>query len=133
MKNMSTQKDKFIEQNLGWLDRLIRFMIGTAILAGFFTAFSFYEDPVWLQGHEMPGWSYYTVLFSLYFYFTAVLGTDPIYKLFNVRSCGSSPRNPCGSFPFEVDAAVGHKPISDSDLEHSLAASHHVKGGQKRS
>ena len=134
MNATTKNRERFILQNLGWLDRLIRFVIGTAIMTYFVTMLVVYTDPVWLDaGRKAPDWVYYTPFVSVYFLATAFLGADPIYGLFRIRSCGNSPRNPCGTFPFEVDAALGHHPIPDSDIEHSLSSSHHEHSGLKGS
>jgi len=134
MKDSARQRIRLVPQNLGWLDRLIRFIIGTAIFSTFATALIFFADPVWMsQGSEMPNWVYFTPFLSIYFFLTAILGADPIYGLFHLRSCGNNHRNPCGTFPFEVDAAIGRNPIPKSEFEHSLSASHHEKPGLKNS
>ena len=134
MEEETKKRDRFIPQNLGWLDRLLRFIIGTALMTYFVTILVIFTDPVWLDsGREAPNWIYYTPFFSVYFFLTAFLGADPIYGLLNIRSCGNSSRNPCGTFPFEVDAALGHHPIPDSDIEHSLSTSHHKQSGLKGS
>lgn len=126
MIKSNKNRGRLIPQNMGWLDRLLRFIVGTTMLAVPFTILVLSMDPEWLgKGHEVSNWVYYTPLISIYFFMTAILGADPVYALLRIRSCGNNPRNPCGTFPFEVDAALGNKPIPDSDIEHSLAASHH--------
>jgi len=133
MKQTSTESNQWIPQNLGWLDRLIRFMIGTAILAVSLTILVLYTGPVWLeQTAKVPSWLYYAPIAGIYFFITAIYGACPVYGLFHIRSCGGSARNPCGTFPFEVDAAIGHHPIPDSNIEHSLATSHHEKPGSAK-
>lgn len=104
-------------QNLGWLDRVVRAMAGAALLAFAVTAISANEENL--------AWALYAVLFSVYPLLTAIVGWDPIYESLTVRSCGISDRNPCGTFPFEVDAALGHRPIPRNDIEHSLENSRH--------
>lgn len=126
MNESMKNRKRFIPQNLGWLDRLLRFVIGTTMLAVPVTMLVVFTDPEWLEkGREAADWVYYMPIVSVYFFLTAILGSDPIYGLLRIRSCGNSHRNPCGTFPFEVDAAMGHDPIPDSDVEHSLSASHH--------
>jgi hypothetical protein len=134
MEEATKKRDRFIPQNMGWLDRLLRFIIGTALLTYFATTLVIFTDPVWLEsGREASDWVYYMPFVSVYFFLTAFLGADPIYGLFHIRSCGNSTRNPCGTFPFEVDAAIGNNPVPDSDVEHSLSASHHERSGLKGS
>lgn len=131
MKGNTDTKNRWIPQNLGWLDRLLRFVIGTAILAISLTILVLTGQPEWLSpNQEVADWVYYAPFISLYFFFTAMLGADPVYGLLRLRSCGNSPRNPCGTFPFEVDAALGHNPMPESDIEHSLSTSRHQKPGK---
>ena len=119
------QKKRFrILENLGWLDRIIRVMAGTALLVIPIIILSMNAMRL-DEGGSVSGWWYVTMLVSLYPFWTSSIGWDPIYSAFNMRTCGGSEKNPCGSFPYEVDAAVGHHPIPDSEIVHSLTASHH--------
>jgi len=105
-------------QNLGWLDRVLRFVVGTVLLA----------TPCYLilSGNMMANWYLVGAMFlSVYPLMTSVIGTDQVYRFFNVKSCDTSSRNQCGTFPYEIDAALGHNPKPDSDIEHSLERSHH--------
>ncbi|HEY5604728.1 MAG TPA: DUF2892 domain-containing protein [Gammaproteobacteria bacterium] len=115
---MKEVKVKII-QNLGWIDRSLRFAIGAVVMG--FLVYLVYSQP------SVPAWYHYAILIMVYPMLTAIFGLDPIYHIFSIRSCGMSERNPCGTFPFEVDAALGHHPIPDSDIEHSLERSHHEK------
>jgi hypothetical protein len=106
----------------------MRFIIGTAMMSVSITyLFIASTTPTWVEQGAPGAWAYYLMIVAIYPFATAILGRDPIYGLFGMKSCGGSPKNPCGTFPFEVDAAVGHKPIPDSDIEHSLSASHHER------
>jgi hypothetical protein len=108
-----------VPQNLGWLDRVIRLVLGCALLG----------VPWILLGKQttVASWHSYAMILSIYPFLTGILGWDPIYSLFGAKTCGTSERNPCGTLPYEVDAALGHHPIPDSDIEHSLKTSHHEK------
>lgn len=110
-----------VPQNIGWLDRVIRILAGIALLG----------VPWYLLDTEAAAWHYYAMIFSIYPLLTGALGWSPLYSLFGVKSCGTSERNQCGTFPYEVDAALGHHPIPDSKIEHSLSASHHEKSKVK--
>ena len=129
------QKNQFrIIENVGWLDRIVRMMVGTALLVVpiiFLAMHAMRLD----EGGTVSGWWYVAMLVALYPFWTSSIGWDPVYSLFNVRTCGGSDKNPCGSFPYEVDAAVGHHPIPDSEVVHSLTAAHHAgkdrKGGPR--
>ena len=118
------RRSSLVPQNLGWLDRLIRVIIGTALIASAVTFLTLSpETPTWLSDGSPMSWPYYAILIAIYPLLTAILGRDPIYALMGIRSCGTSQRNPCGTFPFEVDAAVGNTPRPRDDIEHSLSNS----------
>jgi len=108
-----------VVQNLGWLDRVIRTLAAAAMLA----------VPCYLlitQG-TMNGWFFYLMLFSVYPALTAIVGYDILYEWLGTKSYKTSERNQCGTFPYEIDAALGRHPIPDSNLEHSLSTSHHER------
>jgi len=108
-----------VVQNLGWLDRIIRFLLATAMLAA---------PMYWLMTQELiNGWYFYLMLLSVYPGLTAVIGYDVLYEMARIKSCGTSERNPCGTLPYQIDAALGRHPIPDSNLEHSLSLAHHDK------
>ena len=122
-----------VVENLGWLDRVLRFIIGTAFISVSATYLVMATTtPTWLKLGEISVWPYYLMILSIYPLMTAILGKDPFYGFFGVKSCDTSSRNLCGTFPFEVDAALGHKPIPDSEIEHSLSMSHHAKKVQAK-
>jgi hypothetical protein len=127
-KKASAEKISLVPENLGWLDRLLRFIVGTAMISVSATyLFISTTTPTWLNESAPMTWPYYLMIIAIYPIVSTILGRDPIYGLLDVKSCGNSPTNPCGSFPFELDAAIGNKPIPDSELEHSLSTSHHEK------
>lgn len=105
-------------QNLGWLDRIVRTVLGFALLA--------YATFQVLVGDmtESP-WVVYAMLVSVYPILSGIIGYDALYDYFSVRTCGISDRNQCGTFPYEVDAALGNHPIPESDVDHSLEHSRH--------
>ena len=66
------------------------------------------------------------ILFAIYPLMTTMMGWDPLYQLFGARSCTvEGGRQQCGTFPYEVDAALGHDPKPDQSHDHSLTGSHH--------
>ena len=107
-----------IIENMGWLDRIIRMIVGTAMLIVPIIVLAMNAMRL-DEGGSVAGWWYVVMLVALYPFWTCSIGWDPIYSLFNVRTCGGSEKNPCGTFPYEVDAAVGHHPIPDSEVVHS--------------
>lgn len=85
-------------QNLGWLDRTLRVLIGAALISVVFV--DLYRG--------MPlGWHAYLALIAIYPFATAIIGWDPFYAMGHVKSCDTSKRNQCGTFPYEVEAAAG--------------------------
>jgi hypothetical protein len=106
-----------VVENLGWLDRTIRIAVGAALIL----------IPCYflITGHLMSPWYAFSMLFAVYPLMTGILGCDWIYNVIGVKSCGTSERNQCGTFPFEIDAALGRKPVPHSDIDHSLLNSHH--------
>jgi hypothetical protein len=109
-----------VVQNMGLIDRTLRFVIGGILLgttAGYLQA----------TGSTMLDWHAYIGLLSIYPFITAILGWDPFYHLFNAKSCSLNveDRNQCGTFPYEVEAALGKKPKPEKGFDHSVFGSHH--------
>jgi len=115
MKNVLSKMG--VVQNLGWLDRVIRTFVAAAMLA--------VPSYFMITQGMVNGWFFYLMLFSVYPALTAIVGYDILYEWIGTKSCGTSERNPCGTFPYEIDAALGRHPIPDSNLEHSLSTAHH--------
>jgi hypothetical protein len=109
-------------QNLGWLDRVVRFIAGASVIA--VLVYLIIVKP------DTPVWYHYAILVATIPILTGIIGWCPLYNILGLRSCGGSGRNPCGTFPFEMDAALGHHPIPDSEIEHSLEHSHHERRGK---
>lgn len=87
-------------QNLGWLDRVLRFFVGAVLLAlPCFLIISGTMEVTWYLVGAM--------LVSVYPLLTSFIGIDEIYRFFNVKSCDTSGKNRCGTFPDELDAAFG--------------------------
>ena len=107
-------------QNLGLTDRIVRGVIAVLMLG-----LPLYD----LAYGSLFTWHGYVILLGIYPSLTTILGWDPIYALFKLRTCGLSQRNQCGTFPYEVDAALGHNPIPDKgyEFDHSLYSTHHRK------
>lgn len=107
-----------VPQNEGWLDRTLRVVAGMVMLFGpaFLLEFDYIAEANWI---------YYVMLSSILPITTGVLGWCPLYQALGICSCGGSERNPCGTYPYEIDAALGHHPIPDSEIEHSLETAHH--------
>ena len=111
-------------ENIGLVDRMVRFFGGGALMTfGVLSALLTQHDVV----------SAIAILLAVYPLMTTVMGWDPFYQLFGVRSCTlESGRNQCGTLPYEVDSALGHEPKPDEGYEydHSLAGSHRSTKGK---
>lgn len=59
--------------NVGGIDRIVRILVGLALLAGFFL----YPDASWR----------YLTLVGIVPLFTGLFGTCPLYSLFGMSSC----------------------------------------------
>lgn len=110
--------------NIGLFDRISRFVIGVAMLAGG----SYYVA----QAGALHAYTateagmLVMMLVSIYPLMTAILGVDPLYSITGVKSGGDTGRNQCGTFPYQVKAALGKAPryCETGDCEHSLESCH---------
>lgn len=111
-------------QNMGYLDRIIRFVLGVVMISVALTVmFVSSASPTWLEeSTTMPIWPYVVALLGIIPLVTAILGWCPVYRLFGIKSCGGK-NNPCGTLPFELYAAFGNDPKPKSQYDHSLGNS----------
>ena len=117
---MKQKRNYFVEQNIGAIERCIRVLLGAAMLG--------YPYALIIQpGVSVEMWHSVMMVLSIYPSITGILGNDPVFSLFGVRTCRLSGRNQCGSFPFQLDALFGRKPKPENDLEHTLLHSSHIK------
>lgn len=105
-------------QNLGLVDRVVRFILAAALLGGAIAHLMLYGTFI------TPVHGLFMVL-SIYPGLTSIVGWDPFYQMIHVKSCGIGERNQCGTFPYEIDAAMGHHPVPNSEWDHSLTGSHY--------
>jgi hypothetical protein len=105
---MSTQQRLTVIQNLGLVDRVVRTLIGWGLIAA--------AAADVLSGQQVS-WHPYAILFAVYPILTAIVGYDPFYSAAHTKSCDLSERNRCGTFPFEVSAALGHQPRCASEFD----------------
>lgn len=109
-----------VVQNIGLSDRMLRFFGGGALFAA------------GVLGMVVTGgsslWSALAIILSIYPLMTTMMGWDPFYQIFGARTCSlEGGRNQCGTFPYEVDAALGHepRPRTGQEYDRSLTAAHH--------
>jgi len=107
-----------VVQNTGFIDRIIRLIVGVALLGS-----SYYYAVH--TGVRVEEFATYFFALSLYPIFTGMFGWDPLYALFHGRTCSDTGRNQCGTLPYQWKAMMGHAPkYCDTDAEHSLEACH---------
>lgn len=111
-------------QNLGLTDRVLRVIIGSALIAVVLVDLYLRVD---------LGWHAYLPIIAIYPMLTGILGFDPLYSIFNYRTCDSSARSRCGTFPFEVEAALGKNVKCDADYDCSLSGDQQVSDHNKPS
>ncbi|MDH5546512.1 MAG: DUF2892 domain-containing protein [Gammaproteobacteria bacterium] len=117
---MEKQRDYFVEQNIGVIERCLRVVLGFAMLG--------YPYYLIIQpGATVEMWQSVLMVLSVYPCITGILGCDPMYTMFKVRTCSVNGRNQCGSFPYQIDALLGRDPKPENHLEHTLLHSDHVK------
>lgn len=107
--------------NIGLNDRFIRFAIGALLLAPGVVAATGLLAPT---GPELEMWLVGLMIVSVYPLMTAMIGVDPLYRLFGVRSCGDSGTNQCGTLPYQLKARKGEAPAWCEAENHSLEACH---------
>lgn len=106
-------------QNMGPLDRVVRFGAGALIIGA--VVLYWEMKHAWLP---LPLMVYATAI-AVYPVLTGLVGWDPLYALFGVRSCGDTGKNQCGTFPYQVKAMMGRAPrYCDAETERSLEACH---------
>jgi len=109
--NETTHKLQVV-QNEGLVDRVFRFVIGAIMMAIGIGGLTMTPVLTW--------WEATLFVVAVYPLLTAILGWDPFYSMFGARSCSLEPgsKNACGSFPYEIDAAMGHNPQPPEDAEY---------------
>ncbi len=108
-------------ENIGLVDRVIRLLIGAALIGTsyYYVAHLNQVAGVW----DM--WGTYAILFAIYPLMTAMLGWDPLYSLFRVRTCSDAGRHQSGSMPYQIVTMFGHTPkYTESNRERSLGSTH---------
>ena len=109
-----------IQENMGVIDRSMRVLAGSLLTVPIIVAMA-NVDPI--------GWQLYATLFAFYLLLTGMMGWDPLYATFHGHTCGASERSRCGSFTYEMKAAMGRHPDHDPGYEtHALKASERIKG-----
>lgn len=105
-------------QNIGLVDRALRVVIGTAMLVGGLV----YANMV---GAQLVTTSLVMIMVSIYPLMTAIIGTDPLYYLLDIRTCSNAGKNQCGTLPYQIKAMMGKAPeFCESDDDHSLENCH---------
>lgn len=109
-------------QNIGFVDRVFRFVIGAGLVAVMVFYYEMERGPVLNTYVQVL-----LVIFALYPLWTCTVGWDPVYAVFGIRSGNDKGRNQVGTFPYQVKAAFGTAPkYSDVKEERSLEACHYA-------
>lgn len=111
-----------VVQNLGLTDRVVRFVLGAMLLApGLLAATALLTA----TGPQLNAWLVTLMAVSVYPLMTAMIGVDPLYRAFGMRSCGDSGTNQCGTLPYQMKARKGEAPaFCETDDTHSLETCH---------
>ena len=110
-------------ENIGLIDRVVRLAVGSALLG--FGLFHLTMTPDMVMSAGAQQLLVFGIAISVYPLLTAVLGVDPIYHHFGIRSGGDTGFNQVGSFPYQLKAAFGPGPkYCEIDDERSLEACH---------
>lgn len=104
-------------QNMGWIDRTVRTLIGLAMVVVVLMEIQ--------KSGNLGAYAYLPIL-AIYPLMTAILGWDPLYAAGDVKSCDGSMRNQCGTFPFEMESAAGKHPECDRGFDCSIPGDHHA-------
>ena len=105
-------------ENMGFYDRIVRTVIGVALnVPAVIYVYQLMSLGTTTPMFDPNGPQFYMSAVSFYFLLTALVGWDPFYALFKVKSCGGSGRNRCGSFQYQTEAAMGHNPTVDKNYE----------------
>ena len=106
-------------QNLGWLDRSVRLIVGAALIAIVLMELG--------KGNTL-GWQAYLPIIAIYPLLSGIVGWDPLYATGHVKSCDTSSHNKCGTYLFEVESAMGKDVECNDGYDCSLSGnekSHH--------
>jgi len=116
---MTTAEQVHPIQNMGLIDRMVRFSIGAWVVG--MLVFYYRMHSAMLPAPVM----FYIIAVCNYLIWASMTGWDPLYALFHLRSGNDAGRNPCGTFPYQVKAILGRAPLyCDTDDERSLEACH---------
>lgn len=99
-------------QNLGLADRCFRFILGSLLIGVAF--FDLYYGSI-------ASWHTYVMLLAIYPIMSAILGWDPFYAAAGSKSCDTSGTNRCGTFPYEVQAALHLLPEQQTEEQMHIA------------
>src|SRR3569833_1808383 len=88
-------------ENMGFVDCLVRAVIGALLTVPIIIAMTNVEPIVW---------QLYTTLVAFYLLFTAMMKRNPFYAAFHAQSCGASERSRGGGGRGGGGAARGRRP-----------------------
>lgn len=111
-----------MQENMGIVDRSLRIITGTVLIVPLVITMTKFTP-------GLMGAQPYALVASFYLLLTGMTGWDPIYALFHGRTCGLSERNRCGTFMYQMKAALGRHPDHDQGYEaHALKSYERIVG-----
>lgn len=111
------------QENMGVIDRSVRVLAGFLLTLPLLFMASTDFSPVLMDGLR------YGIGVALYVLATGMLGWDPLYALFHAKTCGTSSRHLCGSYPHQLRALFGRQANKDPGYRtHALKPGERVTG-----
>lgn len=92
----SLQNQSYALQNIGIIDRMVRIVVGAAMIGVWFVY------PI----AQVTMWFALLPLLGVFPLLTGILGWCPTYAVFRTKSCGTDKRNSCGTFPDQLDHLI---------------------------
>ena len=110
------------QENIGVIDRSARLLGGFLLLLPLIFATTNVSDLL------MNNLTYAIIILS-YLMLTGMMGWDPVYMLFNGKTCGTSEKHPCGSYPYQLRALFGRRAEKDPGYRtRALKPGEHTEG-----
>lgn len=121
------RKIRAIQENMSVVDRFLRVTAGSMIAEGVLIV-PLVMTMTEISSALMVGLPY-ALTVSFYLLLTGMTGWDPMYAVFHGQTCGLSEKNRCGTFTYQMKAALGLHPDHDKGYEiHALKSYERITG-----